>query len=119
MWDEISLLSLGGLVTVTQMTTVWKIETHESVVGSHDSLVDLEVGRTAAQALNIDTPFLGVQIEGLEGASLAGQLNCVNILISTVVSCTWIALGVFVGHGGSQCIEDCAGGNILGGDEDD
>ncbi len=104
---------------MTQMTTVWKIETHESVVGSHDSLVDLEIGRTAAQALNIDTPFLGVQMECLEGTSLTGQLNCVDMLISTVVSCSWVALGVFVGHGGSQCIEDCAGGNILGSDEND
>ena len=104
---------------MTQMASMRKIKTHKSLVGFHDSLVDLQVGRATTQALNIDTPFLGVQIEGLEGASLAGQLNCVNILISTVVSCTWIALGVFVGHGGSQCIEDCAGGNILGGDEDD
>ena len=119
MWDKISLLSLGRLVTVTQMTTVWKIETHESVMGFHDSLVDLEVGRTAAQTLDIDTPFLGVQMKGLEGTSLAGQFNCVNMLISTIVSCTWVALGVFIGHGGTQCIEDGAGGNILGSDEDD
>jgi len=76
MWDEISLLSLGRLVTVTQM-------------------------------------------EVLEGTSLAGQFNCVNMLISTIVSCTWVALGVFVGHGRTQCIEDGAGGNILGSDEDD
>ena len=75
MWDEISLLSLGRLVTVTQMTTVWKIEAHESVMGFHNSLVDLEVGRTAAQALNIDTPFLGVQMESLESTRPASQLN--------------------------------------------
>jgi hypothetical protein len=40
-------------------------------------------------------------------------------LIPTVVSCAWVTLGVFIRHGGSQCIEDRAGGNIFGGDEDD
>jgi hypothetical protein len=104
---------------VTQMATVGEIETHESVMGFHNCLVNLEVGRTATQALNIDTPFLRIQMESLESTSLAGQLNRVDVLISAVVSCTWVALGVFVGHGGSQCIEDCAGGDIFGRDEDD
>jgi hypothetical protein len=96
-----------------------KIETHKSVVGLHDGLVDLEVGGAATQALNIDAPFLGVQVESLQSASLASQLNGVDVLISTVISCTWVALRVFVRHGRSQCIEDGTGGYILGGDEDD
>lgn len=41
------------------------------------------------------------------------------MLVSTVVSGTWVSLRVFVGHGGSQRIEDGSGGNIFGGDEDD
>jgi hypothetical protein len=41
------------------------------------------------------------------------------VLISTIISCTGVALGVFVGHGRSQCIEDGTRGDILGGDEDD
>jgi hypothetical protein len=60
---------------VTQMTTVRQIETHESIMGSHDSLVDLEVCRASTQALNIDTPFLGVQMESLESTRPASQLN--------------------------------------------
>jgi hypothetical protein len=73
--SETSLLSLGSLVTVTQMTAVGKVKTHESVMGSHDSLINLEVGRAAAQALNIDTPLLRIHMESLESTSLAGQLN--------------------------------------------
>jgi hypothetical protein len=57
------------------MATVRKIKTHQSVMRSHDGLVDLQIGRATAQALNVDAPFLRVNVEGLEGTSLAGQLN--------------------------------------------
>lgn len=112
-------LSLGSLIAVRQVTTVWEIKTHKSVMWSHNSLVDLEVCWRTTQALNIDTPFLGVQVECLESTSLAGQLNRVDVLVSTVVSSTWVSLRVFVWHGWSQSIEDGTGGNILGGNEDD
>jgi len=68
-------LSRGSLVTMTQMTSMREIKTHKSLMGSHDSLVDLQIGRATTQALNIDTPFLGVQMEGFESTSLAQQLN--------------------------------------------
>jgi hypothetical protein len=41
------------------------------------------------------------------------------MLIPTVISRSWVSLGVLVGHGRSQSIEDGAGGNIFGSDEDD
>jgi hypothetical protein len=63
---------------------------------SHDSLVNLQIGRAATQALNIDAPFLRVEVKGLQSTSLAGQLDGVDVLVSTIVSGTWIALGVFV-----------------------
>ena len=83
---------------MTQMTAVWQVKTHQSVMRPHDSLVDLEICRAATQALNIDSPFLRVQIEGFESTSLTGQFNGVNVLISTIIPCTWVTLGVFVGH---------------------
>ena len=70
-----SLLSRWSLITVAQVTTVGKIETHKSIVRFHDSLVDLEIGRAATQALNIDAPVLGVQVESLKSTSLASQLD--------------------------------------------
>ena len=57
---------------MAQMTTVWQIKAHQSIMRSHNSLVDLKIGGTATQALNIDAPFLRVQMESLESASLAG-----------------------------------------------
>jgi hypothetical protein len=104
---------------VAQVATVRQVKTHQSIVGSHDSLVDLEVGGAATQALDIDAPFLGIQAESLESASLAGQFNGINVLVSTIVSGPGVPLGVFVGHGRSQSIEHGTGRNIFGGDEDD
>jgi hypothetical protein len=58
-------------------------------------------------------------VESLQGTGLAGQLDGVNVLVTTVVSGTWVTLRVLVGHWGSQCIENGAGSDILGGNEDD
>ena len=66
---------------------------------SHDGLVDLKVRRTAAQSLNIDTPFSGVEFESLKGTFLAEEFDLVNVLVTTIVPRTRITLGVFVGHG--------------------
>jgi hypothetical protein len=85
---------------------------------THDRLVNLQVGRAATQALNIYTPFAGLEIESREGTSLASQLNRIDVLVSTIVSRSGVSLGVFVGHGRSQSIENSAGGDIFGGDKD-
>lgn len=84
---------------MAQMTAMRKIQTHQAAMGGHDSLVDLKVGRAAAEALNIDTPLLGVNIEGLESTTLAKQLNLVDVLVTAVVTSTGQALRVLVGHG--------------------
>lgn len=112
-----SLLSLGGLVAVAQVATVGQVETHETAVGRHDSLVDLQVGRAAAEALDVDTPLLVVEVEGIESTALAEQLDLVNVLVATIVTSTGVALRVLVGHGRAQGIEDGAGGDVLGGNE--
>lgn len=104
---------------MAQVTTVGQIKTHQSLMRSHDSLVDLEVGGAAAQALDVDAPFLGIQVEGLESTSLAGQFNGIDVLVSTIVSGTRVSLGVFVGHGRSKGVEYGTGRYILGGDEND
>jgi hypothetical protein len=60
---------------VGQVTTVRQIKAHQSVMRPHDSLVDLQIGRGTTQALDVDTPFLRVQVESLESTGLASQLN--------------------------------------------
>ena len=69
--------------------------------------------------MDVDTPLGGVQVEGLESTSLASELNGIDVLVTTVVSGTGVTLGVFVGHWGSQGLEDGVGSEVLGGDEND
>lgn len=111
-------LALGSLVTMGQVTTVGEVKTHEAATGSHDGLVDLEVGRAATEALDIDTPLVAVEVEGLEGALLAEELDSVNVLVAAVVAGAGETLRVLVAHGGAEGIEDGTGGDVLRGDED-
>lgn len=104
---------------MTQMPSVRKIQAHQSLMWSHQCLVDLQIGRAATQALHIDPPLLRIQAECLERASLAGQLNGVDMLVATIVSSTRVAFGVFVGHGRAKGIENGTGCKVLGGNEDD
>lgn len=101
------------------MSTVGQIETHEPVVWPHDGLVDLQVCWATAEALYVDTPLLRVQTEGFKGTLLAQKLNGINMLVTTVVAGTGVALGVLVRHGRTKRIEDGAGSDILRGDEED
>ena len=101
-----------------QVTTVGKVKTHQTVVRTHESLVDLQVGRAAAKALNVDTPLGRVQVEGLESTLLAGDLNGVDVLVATVVTGTGVTLRVLVAHGRAQGIEDGTRGEVLRGNQD-
>jgi len=114
-----SILLGWSLVTVRQVTTVRKVKTHESVVWAHDGLVDLEVCRRATQALDVNTPLLRVEVEGLESALLAKKLDLVNVFITTIVSCSWVTLRVLVAHRRSKGVKDGAGCDVLRGDEED
>ena len=104
---------------MAKMAAVGQIQTHQPAVGGHDGLVDLEVGRAAAQALDVDTPLRAVEAEGLQGTLLAEKLDLVDVLVAAIVASAGQALGVLVGHGRSKGIEHSAGCDILGGDEDD
>jgi hypothetical protein len=88
-------------------------------MGPHDGLVDLQVGGRAAQALDIDAPFLVIQVERLQCSCLAQQLDGVNVLVSSVVAGSWVTLGVLVGHGRAQGVKDRSRRHILRGNEDD
>jgi hypothetical protein len=88
-------------------------------MGRHNGLVDLEVGRAATQALDVDTPLGTINVEGLEGTHLAEKLDLVDVLVATIVASAGVALRVFVGHGGSKGIEDGTRRDIFGGNEND
>lgn len=104
---------------MAKMATVGKVKTHETAVGRHDSLVDLEVGGRSRKALDVDTPLLRVEVEGLKGTALAEKLDLIDVLVATIITSTGVTLRVLVGHGGTKGVEDGAGGDVLGGNEDD
>jgi len=92
----INVLLGGSLVTVTQVTTVGQVKTHEAVVRAHEGLVDLEVGRATRETLDVDTPLLRVEVESLESTSLAGKLNGIDVLVTTIVTSSGVTLRVLV-----------------------
>jgi hypothetical protein len=104
---------------VGQVTTVGQIKTHQTVVRAHDGLVDLKVGGRPGQALDVDTPLLRVEAKGLKSASLASELDGINVLVTAVVAGTGVTLGVLVAHGRTQSIEDGARSDILRGNQKD
>jgi hypothetical protein len=104
---------------MAQVTAMGEIETHKSIVGSHDSLVYLHIGWATAQTLNVDAPFIRLNMECLESTSLAQQLNRVDVLVAAIVSRVWVSLRVLVRHGRSQSIKYGTRGYIFGGDEND
>jgi hypothetical protein len=114
-----AILLVWCLVSVTQMSTVWQVKTHESLMRFHDRLVHLQVGGAATESLNIDSPFLRIEVEGLEGTGLAENLNLIDVLVPTIVTLSWVSLRILVGHGRSKSVEDGSGGNVFGGNEED
>lgn len=106
----------SGFIVITSMG---QIQTHQAIVRSHDCLVDLQIGRAAAESLHIDTPFLSIQMKCFQRSSLACQFDLVYEFVATVVSCSWIAFRVLVGHRRTECIKDGARGEVFGCDKDD
>lgn len=102
-----------------QVTTVGEVKAHEAATGSHDGLVHLQVGRAAAEALNVDTPLVAVEVECLESTLLAEKLDTVDVLVTTVVAGTGKTLGVLVAHRGAESIKDSTGCDVLRGNQDD
>lgn len=79
-------LLLGGVVTVGQVTTVGKTQTHDSVLRVDQGGESRKVGGRTRVGLDIDTPDLGVEVEGLESSVSAQVLEDVDVLVTTVVS---------------------------------
>lgn len=103
---------------MTQVTSVGKVKTHQTLVRAHEGLVDLQVGGATTKALDVYTPLLRVQVEGLESTCLAGKLNGIDVLVTTVVTSSRVALGVLVRHGRAKSIEDRARSEVLGSNQD-
>lgn len=71
------------------------------------------------RTLNVNTPLLRVETEGLESSLLAEPLSFVDMLVSAVVASAGVAFRILVLHDTAESIEDGAGSEVFGGDEID
>jgi hypothetical protein len=80
---------------------------------SHNGLVDLQICRTATQALNIDTPLFSGEPKGFEGSRLTCQFDRINMLVTAIVACGRVAFGIFVAHWRPKGVENCTRGEVF------
>lgn len=111
------LLPSGCVVPMSEVTTGGKVQPHDAVMGLENSRVGGEIGRRSGVRLNIDAPLGSVEVKGLEGSSPAQILDLVDEFVTAVVTVTGHALGVLVGQGTAESLDDGEGGEILGGNE--
>ena len=94
------------------MAAVREIKGENAVMNVHNGGVGVQVGRGARKGwinvslglarpsiqltLDVDTPFLGAKVEGLERTLLAKTLCLVDVLISSIVSLARVAFRVLV-----------------------
>ena len=98
-------LLFGGVVSMGKMSSGGKIKTHDAVVGLQERGVHLEVGGGAGIWLDVDAPFLLVEMEGLEHAALAQHLNLVDHIVAAVVASAGLALRVLVGKARAEAFQ--------------
>lgn len=130
-----------------QVTSVWETETHDSVLGvdqgsergeagqvsystNHETRSVDSLGGGSRVWLDVDTPDLGVKVEGLERSVSAEVLEDIDVLkvsvmvialrhrymthlVTTVVSCSGKTLRVLVGQHGSVGLHDGERGQVL------
>ena len=94
-----------------------EVQAHDAVVGVEDGGVGGEVGGGAGVGLNVNAPFGGVAVEGLEGTRAAEILDLVDVLVSAIVAVAGHALGVLVGEGAAEGFNDGEGCEVLGGNQ--
>mmetsp|Transcript_18377 Transcript_18377/g.31204 ORF Transcript_18377/g.31204 Transcript_18377/m.31204 type:complete len:519 (-) Transcript_18377:271-1827(-) len=109
----------GSVVAMGQMTSTGQIQAHDPGMRRKKGRVHGKVCRTATVRLNIHTPFLLIEAEGLQCPILAEILHFVNDLVSAVVAISWLSLRVFVGQSRAQALHDSARGEVFGGNEFD
>ena len=95
------------------LSAVREVEAHESVVRMQESQIDGDVRWRAGERLHVDAPFLGVQMERFECSLLAQALVLVDELVSAVISCARVALGVLVGETRAEAVADCLRAEVL------
>lgn len=131
--------SAGNLcahVTVSEVATVRKVESHETVVRGQQGRVNGNVRRGTGERLNVHAPFLRIEAECRKSTLLTQAFIFIGVLISTIIPCTWIlswkillskiegekegkkrthSFRIFVGEAGGKSVTDGTRANVLAG----
>jgi hypothetical protein len=106
-------LLLGGVVTVSQVTTVRESETHDPVLRVDQGSERGKVGGGSRVRLNVDSPDLGVKVESLESTVTTQVLEDIDVLVSSVVTSSGKTLRVLVGEHGTIGLHNGQRGQVL------
>lgn len=77
------------LFRVHSLSSIGKIQAHDSVMRLQDRCVSCKVGRRAGVRLDVYPPQVWVQTEGGERSFLAEQLNLIYNLCPSIVPRKW------------------------------
>lgn len=72
--------------SVRQMAAVGQIEAHDASVRLADGRQHGKVGRRSRVWLDIDAPFLGIQVVGFERPLLTQDLDLIDVLVTAIVA---------------------------------
>lgn len=95
------------------LATAREIQTHQTLVGLQDRIVGREVRRGSGVGLHVHTPFLLVQVEGLQSTVLAESLQFIDHFRSSVVTMPRDSLAVLVREAAPESLEHSPGSEVL------
>lgn len=81
---------------MSEMSSIRKIQSHNSTTRSDNTCEDREISRRARIRLDIHTPFIFVQSVNIERPFLAKTLEGVDVFGSAIVSQSGITFRVFI-----------------------
>lgn len=113
---EVSIF-ICGLMSMSQMTAMWKSEAHDSVTRLQQSGVHLEVSWRARERLHVDVPLFLRELESRTGSVLADALDLVDKLVSSVISVSWSAFGILVCQARSKSLHHRLRGEVFTGNQ--
>lgn len=94
-----------SLEAVTEMSSVRKIQRHNSIIRIEQSSIYSHIGGRSRECLYINSPFLWGKAESLQCSILAECFNFVYLLSTSVISCTRVSFGIFIIQDAANCFE--------------
>ena len=106
-------LRVVRVVTVSQMASRRKIQTHHAATRSQQTRVHSQVARRSGIGLNVHAPLFRIQMISSQSTLLAQLFDLVDVLVASVITMTRISLRVFVRQTRTQALHNSSGSEVL------